>query len=130
VKIARRALDQVIAHARETQPAECCGILLGSPDDIVRAVRATNLSADPSRYEIDPRDHIAARREARASGEQIVGFYHSHPHSAPDPSETDLSEATYHDALYLIVGCEHRDWAARLFRFGVAAATQVELSIY
>jgi proteasome lid subunit RPN8/RPN11 len=130
VRIARRALEDVIAHARDTVPAECCGLLIGRPDDILAAIRARNLATNPSRYEIDPRDHIAAQRQARASTLQVVGFYHSHPHSAPEPSETDLAEATYSDAVYLIVGREHDDWIARLFVLGGARAEPLELSIY
>ncbi len=59
--------DAVVAHAREAVPDECCGILIGTHDEVVAAVRAANLSESSSRFLIDPQDHIRARREARAA---------------------------------------------------------------
>jgi len=109
--------DEVTAHARETAPAECCGMLVGTPAAIVSAVRATNLSDNPSRFLIDPKDHIRARRDARARGLDVVGFYHSHPHSDARPSPTDLAEASYENHLYLIVGLTKDAADVRLYRF-------------
>jgi proteasome lid subunit RPN8/RPN11 len=109
--------DAVVAHAREETPRECCGILVGTSHAIVGAVRAANLSDSPSRFLIDPQDHIRARREARAAGLEIIGFYHSHPHSDAQPSATDLAEASYAGYLYLIVGLTGDDPDVRLYRF-------------
>ena len=81
-------------------------MLLGRPHEIVAAVRAGNLEADPNRFLIDPRDHFDALRQARALGFEVVGFYHSHPHSSPAPSPTDLAEASYRHYVYLIVSLQ------------------------
>jgi proteasome lid subunit RPN8/RPN11 len=97
-------------------PVECCGILLGAADEIVEAVRARNLSDDPNRFLIDPKDHFDARRRARATGLEVIGFYHSHPHSTPDPSPTDLANASYPNHLYLIVSLAVDPPAMKLFR--------------
>jgi len=113
--------DAVVAHAREEAPRECCGILIGANDAIVAAVRAANLTANPeTRFLIDPRDHIRARREARAAGLEVVGFYHSHPHSDAVPSATDVAEALYADHLYLIVGLAAGAADVRLYKFNDA----------
>ena len=109
--------DAVVAHAREAAPAECCGILVGSAGAITSAVRARNLSDDPSRFLIDPKDHIQARRDARAAGLDVVGFYHSHPRSEAVPSPRDLADATYPNHLYLIVGLLGEAVDVRLYRF-------------
>jgi proteasome lid subunit RPN8/RPN11 len=115
--IARRALDAVLAHAQEAHPLECCGILLGDGERILRAVRARNVADAPSRrFLIDPADHIAARRSARREGLDVVGFYHSHPSSGADPSRSDIDEASYPDAATLIVGMRADRVEARLFR--------------
>ena len=108
-------LEAVIAHARVAAPAECCGILLGRAAEIVEAIPTRNLSDDPNRFLIDPKDHFDARRLARRRGLDVVGFYHSHPHSAPTPSAVDLAEASYPDHLYLIVGLQ-AEAAARVYR--------------
>ncbi len=94
MQIAASALSDILHHARETAPRECCGLLVGSGDSVVRTVRAANLDAAPTRYSIDPIDHFRAIRGARADGLEVVGAYHSHPASAAIPSATDIAEAT------------------------------------
>jgi proteasome lid subunit RPN8/RPN11 len=116
VIVRRGALDVVVSHARETVPAECCGVLLGAPEVIMDARPARNLATNPNRFLIDPKDHIDARRDARARGLDVIGFYHSHPRSAAVPSLTDLEEASYSDHLYLIVGLAGETPDVRLYR--------------
>jgi proteasome lid subunit RPN8/RPN11 len=116
VTIARSVLDSVVAHARETAPAECCGLLLGRDGEVVEAVPTTNVADDPeSRFVIDPKGHIDGRREARRRGLDVAGFYHSHPRSPASPSATDRAEASYPDHLYLIVGLAHEPPDVGLF---------------
>jgi len=103
VTLRAAAVDAVVAHAREAAPAECCGLLIGRDGAILEAVRARNVAGRPTRFEIDAKNHIDARRDARARGLAVVGFYHSHPQSPPEPSARDRDEASYADHLYLIV---------------------------
>jgi proteasome lid subunit RPN8/RPN11 len=126
VIVPRAVRDAIVAHARDAAPVECCGMLIGSAGTVTAAVRARNIAAEPSRFLIDPIDHIQARREARDAGLDVVGFYHSHPHSAPVPSETDLAEATYPNHLYVIVGLEGEAADVRVYRFtGTAFDLQI-----
>jgi proteasome lid subunit RPN8/RPN11 len=124
VIVRQSALDTAVSHARETAPAECCGVLLGGPDVVTHARRARNLATDQNRFLIDPKDHFDARREARAHGLDVVGFYHSHPRSAPLPSPTDLTEAAYPDHLYLIVGLAGEEADVRLYRLEAGGFTE------
>lgn len=126
VSISRAVLDEVVAHARDALPAECCGVLLGGVGAITEAARAANLSADPNRYLIDPKTHIDVRRDARVRGLAVVGFYHSHPHSPAEPSESDLREASYPDHLYLIVSLVAARPEVRLFRLDGQRFVSVE----
>jgi proteasome lid subunit RPN8/RPN11 len=128
VIVRRAVLDAVVSHARERAPAECCGLLLGTPDAVTEVRRARNLATSLDRFLIDPKDHIDARRDARTRDVGIVGFYHSHPHSAAVPSPTDLAEASYPDHLYLIVGLVGGQADARLYR--LEAGHFVELNFF
>ena len=91
--LSRQSLDTLVAHAERDRPRECCGLLIGRGDpaagervEVLEAVPARNLAEDPDRFFVDPVDHIRARREARTRGLDVVGFYHSHSHSAARPS--------------------------------------------
>ena len=125
VFLGRRAHDDLVSHARAAAPAECCGLLLGTGESIVEAVRTRNTAAGPSRFEIDPEDHIAARRSARERGLDVLGFYHSHPRSPATPSATDLAEASYPGHLYLIVSLMADPADVCLYRFEAGAFREV-----
>lgn len=91
-------------HARQAAPNECCGLLLGAGGVVIDAIPTRNTAADPARrYAIDPGEHFAAIRMARSRGAEVIGAYHSHPASPPEPSETDRREGFEH-FLFLIVG--------------------------
>jgi len=107
VAIRQQVLDELVAHARAEAPLECCGLLMGGTmtenTTIDSSIPARNILASPTRYQVDPDDHFAAIRRARGESREIVGAYHSHPRSAPDPSPTDIAEAAYPDFIYVIV---------------------------
>ena len=128
VRAPRAVLAAIVDHARAVSPAECCGVLLGSDDQIAAAVRTENLSKDPSAFIVDPKGHIEARREARGLGIAVVGFYHSHVRSSARPSPRDLAEASYLGHLYLIVSLATEDGDMRLFRFDSDGFTEVALA--
>ena len=126
-RIRHAVLDAVIAHARAAQPAECCGVLIGSGRAIDEALPARNLAGSPTRFLVDPKDHIDARRAARRRGLDVLGFYHSHPDSPAWPSPTDVDEATYPEAVHLIVSLVGGAANVRLFRIARGSATELPL---
>jgi proteasome lid subunit RPN8/RPN11 len=100
-------------HGEETYPHECCGVLLGRFDDGgVKTVSGvarcgnTRLDSPHNRYSIDPRELIRIQREGRERGEDIVGFYHSHPDHPAQWSSTDLAEAHWFGCSYVITSVE------------------------
>ena len=101
------------AHGEETYPHECCGVLLGTmTDDGARIVtsiaRAGNTRTDSpqNRYNIDPKELVRIQREGRERGEDIIGFYHSHPDHPAQWSPTDLAEAHWFGCSYVITSVE------------------------
>lgn len=127
--IVQPVLDDVLAHAREDAPRECCGVLIGSGDRVVQSVRARNLAEGTTRFLIDPRDHINAIRDARSRQLDVIGFYHSHPRSAAYPSETDIAESGYAGAMHLIVGVTAVGPEARLFLIEGSSVTERPLIV-
>lgn len=106
--LSRALYEEMRAHGEEIYPHECCGILLGRAEaDAIRAAelrRAGNTRTDSAhnRYNIAPQELIAAQREARKKGLDIVGFYHSHPDHPAQWSQTDFAEAHWFGCSYVI----------------------------
>jgi proteasome lid subunit RPN8/RPN11 len=129
VRVRRAAIDDIVSHAREQSPNECCGLLVGTADEVVWAERARNLRPSPNRFLIDPDAHFAAIKHAREAGLAVMGAYHSHPLTAALPSATDLAEVSYPDFLHVIVSLAGPAGGpeARGFRFGEGNFHSVEL---
>ena len=121
-------LTDMLAHAREEAPRECCGLLIGSGESVVRSVRAKNLEARATRYSIDPGDHFKAIRGARTEGLDVIGAYHSHPASPPIPSATDIAEANSgREFLYVIVSLLNDE--VRAYRIDEGSYQPVSVSL-
>ena len=90
---------QIHAELCRLYPEEGCGMLLGhdlgGERRVARAIASANSYADSRtrHYLISPEQFLAAEREARESGLEVVGFYHSHPDHPARPSAFDLEQA-------------------------------------
>ena len=92
--IPKTVLANMISHALETDPEECCGVLIGDDDKAEQARRIRNAHSEPiRRYEMPPMDLMRAESEADAKGRKIVAIYHSHTHTQAYPSQTDVNNA-------------------------------------
>lgn len=80
-------------------PNEVCGLLLGRVEgeqrrvEVVHPARNLNVERARDRYELDPRDQLAAEEAARAAGREVLGVWHTHPDHPAQPSETDRAAA-------------------------------------
>lgn len=104
MRITRELYEQMIAHAREEAPNECCGMLASRDGEAVRLYRARNAAASPLRYEIDGAEQYQIQMEIYDSELELGAIYHSHTRTEPYPSQTDINLAFYPEALYVIVG--------------------------
>lgn len=127
--ITPRHLQTIGRHAAMSYPEECCGVLIGQPQadaTLVERVLSVGNERDESRqnrYLISPSTVLAAHREARALGLEIVGYYHSHPDHPARPSDFDREHA-WPGVSYLIVSvqggkvAETRSWRLSDDRLG------------
>jgi len=112
-------LSAIVAHARETTPAECCGLIGGVDEARSNSIYPLrNVTPNPERaYEAAPEELFAAQRQMRERGEELIAIYHSHPRTDdPFPSETDVKLAYYPSATYLIIGLGGYRPVVRAFR--------------
>jgi len=99
IRIESEPWAEMVTHAQETYPNECCGAMLGSTDGEQKAVRiAIRLrnafeGAQAARYELRPEDLLAADKAARERNMDLIGIYHSHPDCDAYFSKTDLQNS-------------------------------------
>lgn len=115
MKIAGALVEKMLAHARSGYPFEACGVFLGrtAADGIrvldVVPVENRETEMPRVRYQIAPADLIAIDRAGRAKGQDIVGYFHTHPDHPARPSETDRSRAAdslSDGVLHVVIGVE------------------------
>ena len=94
-KLRQRHAEEIVVHAREEAPNECCGVLAGKDGRALRLYRAVNAEQSPYRYNIDAQDLYRIHSEAQANGWEFVAIYHSHPKSEAYPSATDVALARW-----------------------------------
>jgi [CysO sulfur-carrier protein]-S-L-cysteine hydrolase len=112
-------LSAIVAHARETAPDECCGLIGGAHDARSNSIYPLrNVTPNPATaYEAAPVELFAAQRQMRERGEDLIAIYHSHPRTDdPFPSETDVKLAYYPSATYLIIGLGGERPVVRAFK--------------
>lgn len=130
----RAQVEELSAHALETSPAECCGLVGGASDGQARSIyRLRNIAPDPLvAYEAAAEDLFAAQRSMRERGELLLAIYHSHPRaSEPEPSASDVRLAYYPSAIYFIIGLSGSHAQLRAFRINESAGRweQVEFHV-
>lgn len=115
--------------ARAGAPEEVCGLLLGHGEEVVEVVPVANVaSTRTTAFRLDERAFVTVIFAAEKRGLSLVGFYHSHPDGIAIPSQADIQQAFYPDALHLIIGLAGEPLMA-VWRLDRGLADAVELYI-
>jgi proteasome lid subunit RPN8/RPN11 len=127
----QQVLDEIVAHARDDRPNECCGLIGGRDGVAITAYRTRNVFESPMRFEIHPSDQFRVQvKEMPAAGEELVALYHSHPVSEARPSQTDINLAELLPGLvWLICSLATEEPVVRAWRITDDAAEEVELAV-
>jgi proteasome lid subunit RPN8/RPN11 len=129
--VPRAIVDEMIGAAHAAYPYEFCGLLAGPAEgDRVSSLTVCRNAADSARvYTVDPLDHLRAERAAEALGWEIVGVVHSHTHSEPYPSPTDVAQAPDPGWHYVIVGLKRESPEVRCYRIVDGSVIEVPLDV-
>lgn len=126
-------LDQIVEHLGRALPHEGCGLLaerrVGGGWRACRYFPGDNVDRSPTRFTMDPRSVVDALRDIDAQGWRLAAVVHSHPLGSATPSPTDLREAYYPEAAFLIVGFGERAPEARAWRLERNGGTVVEVGV-
>jgi [CysO sulfur-carrier protein]-S-L-cysteine hydrolase len=106
--ISAEIIQELVNHARAEDPNEACGVIIGDRyaaegGSATRFVTARNKAASPYLYEIHPDDLLRLTIETDDANEVFWAIVHSHTHTPARPSPTDIRQALYPDALYILV---------------------------
>lgn len=130
LELERRYADEIIAHALEEDPNECCGILAGQNGRVGKLYRMINVEHSPYRYNMDPQELYRTYREIDDSGWDVLAIYHSHTHSEAYPSDTDVRLATWPEAYYVLVSLLSKEEPTlRAFHIEDGKVTEEEVRI-
>ena len=133
--IERALLEEIVAHAREEYDAECCGMVAYAndtegPPRAVRVHRATNIFTSRKRFEIDGREVLHTMNEFEDEGWELGAIYHSHTHTEPFPSQTDINFAANWPGLeWVIVGLGGDQPHVRCFQIEGGEVREVPLEV-
>jgi len=126
----KQLIDEMVAHAREETPNECCGIVAGKDGLAVKLFRGRNAEASPYRYNVDPEELFRIYRECEERGWEFLAIYHSHTASEAYPSQTDMRLAFWPEAYYVVVSLQDpANVVMRAFRILDGAVSEEELRV-
>ena len=105
--------EKILAHCQAGLPNESCGLLAGDIDGEVKSITEvyllTNIDASNEHFSMDPKEQLAAVKDARSKGKKLIGNFHSHPESPSRPSEEDKRLAYDSTMEYLILSLQEAD---------------------
>jgi proteasome lid subunit RPN8/RPN11 len=130
MKISRGLYEEMIAHAREEAPNECCGMVGSTNGRAVAVYRAANAEASPLRFRIDPEEQLTLHNRIEDAGQVLGAIYHSHTRTEPRPSQTDINFAKlWPDVLWIIVGLVGDEPDVRTWRIDDGRVSDAELVV-
>lgn len=110
LKLKKELYDKLLKHCIDGLPNEACGLIAGNIDGEVKTIEKvyllTNIDASREHFSMDPKEQLAAVKDARANKLTMLGNFHSHPESPSRPSEEDKRLAYDSTAEYLILSLQ------------------------
>ena len=113
IQLKKEDYEKILAYCREGLPNESCGLLGGTKDGDTHKVEKvyllTNIDASNEHFSMDPKEQLAAVKDMRANGYELLGNFHSHPESPSRPSEEDKRLAYDSKMHYMILSLMEAD---------------------
>ena len=130
MRISSYLYEQMVTHAREDAPNECCGMVGSNNGDAVAVYRAVNAEASPLRFRIDPEEQLELHNRIEDAGLELGAIYHSHTRTEPRPSQTDLNFAKlWPGVMWIIVGLAGDEPDVRTWRIDDGRVSDAELVV-
>jgi proteasome lid subunit RPN8/RPN11 len=130
VRIPKAIFQEMVGHAKREWPLECCGILGGKDKTIQKSFELQNTEKSPVLYSMSPREQMKVFEEMEKESMKMVAIYHSHPHTIPFPSETDVKLTFCPDVSSIIISLkEEENPVVKAFQIGKEAIYVEEIEV-
>jgi proteasome lid subunit RPN8/RPN11 len=130
VRIPKAIFQEMVDHAKREWPLECCGILGGNDKTVQKSFEFQNTEKSPVLYSMSPREQMKVFEEMEKESMKMVAIYHSHPHTIPFPSETDVKLTFYPDVSSIIISLkEEENPVVKAFQIGKEAIYVEEIEV-
>ncbi len=130
IRIPKSIYQRMVDHAKKEWPLECCGILSGRDETVEKAYELQNEEGSSVRYSMSPREQLRVFEEMEKKSIDMIASYHSHPHTIPFPSETDVKFAFYPEVASIIISLkEGENPVVKAFRIGKEAIYLEEIEV-
>jgi proteasome lid subunit RPN8/RPN11 len=130
INIPKSIFRQIVEHAKRESPLECCGILSGKDNTVEKAYELRNAEESPTRYSMSPQDQLKVFEEMEKESMKMLAVYHSHPHTIPFPSETDVKLTFYPEISSIIISLkEEKNPVVKAFRIDKEAIYLEEIEV-
>ena len=130
VRIPNTIFQEMVDHAKREWPLECCGILGGNDKTVQKSFEFQNTEKSPVLYSMSPREQMKVFEEMEKESMKMVAIYHSHPHTIPFPSETDVKLTFYPDVSSIIISLkEEENPVVKAFQIGKEAIYVEEIEV-
>jgi len=129
IRIPKSIYHAMIDHAKRESPLECCGILAGHNGTVLKAFESRNEEQSPVRYSMSPQEQLKIFEEMERESLDIVAIYHSHTHTIPFPSETDVRLAFYPEVASVIISLQEESPVVKAFKIRKDAVYLEEIEV-
>jgi proteasome lid subunit RPN8/RPN11 len=130
VLIRRDHWDQMRADVIARAPEEACGLVAGIGHRSYQVFKISNILHSPTLFRLDPQQQLEALLMIEENNLELLAIYHSHPGGPFHPSDTDISEAAYPDAVNLIWYPHLGNWYCRGYLIEEGSYKEISMAIY
>jgi len=122
----RAQYEAMLEHLRSDRTQERCGLLAGRDGRVAYVLPVPNVLRSPVAYRMEGPEFAEA---LKACDWEPLGIYHSHLSAPPIPSMTDIAEATYPEAVYVIASLQAQPPSVRAYRIVRGSVKEIGLVI-
>ena len=109
LRIPKPIYQKMLDHAQRESPLECCGLLGGKDQTVQKSFELENTEKSPVFYSMSPQEQMKVFEEMEKESMDMIAIYHSHPHTIPFPSETDVKLTFYPDVSSVIISLQEKE---------------------